>query len=720
MQTEGEENRNNHVEADVHVPDVDPSPKEEFCNVDVKEEPHSDGLPDGWRELQDEATGETYYWNEVTNETSWDRPVTEIPNRSGNRCRPAHAIATFGFGGRLCVMMPQVATSLSGKISPPSSSDRPTMRRGPVVIHRVKDLLPCDNKFSIPSSKCSLTVTPLVKAKEKDVMSFLRQKSESAENLIWSVINIAAQNRGRLKNSDDVIDEGPEAAIVELLLSVEKNGKSSYPNVPSVQSADIDLNEVQEFLIRGDRESAVAEALRKKNYALALIIAGVCDETTYQMAARQFVDDALSAGSPLYTAALLFTKNLRIPPLNELRDARHESSFWCRDSYKGLETNWKQHLAAILNNKREHSLKIILMLGDRLMQLGQCHAAHVCYLAASSPLSNPSKPSTRIALLGCDHNIAMNRALMTPEAVKAFERSEAYEWARRLGNKKTSFSSLQPFKLRYAELLADHGHELLAREYLLSIRICTGIGIITRGKGNPASSFDSSFIQSLRELDDRICGSTGVERSSWNANEESSKGSLFSLGRLSALVRGKEAEEQGTLTPRPENEVDPLLELNTDILPPAKQSQKIEQMMAVVKTGEQPNKPQLQIDAFEAPIGISNVSKQESSIDDATPASAPASLAIGDGTIDQAEDSNFHEQKMPEKSTLAEVVKKDEKKKAPASEPPVSAGLLARLFGRDKDSKVKVADVGEDMKAYYDEVIMNVCPCYDISLSIEL
>jgi hypothetical protein len=49
-------------------------------------------------------------------------------------------------------------------------------------------------------------------------------------------------------------------------------------------------------------------------------------------------------------------------------------------------------------------------------------------------------------------------------------------------------------------------------------------------------------------------------------------------------------------------------------------------------------------------------------------------------------------------------VKKDVKKKAPASEPPVSAGLLARLFGRDKDSKVKVADVGEEMQAYYDEV----------------
>jgi hypothetical protein len=77
---------------------------------------------------------------------------------------------------------------------------------------------------------------------------------------------------------------------------------------------------------------------------------------------------------------------------------------------------------------------------------------------------------------------------------------------------------------------------------LLSIRLCTGIGLDKK-----ALSFDSSFIQLLRELDDRICGSTGAERSSWDINEKSSSGSMFSLGRLSALVRGKETDISGAL-----------------------------------------------------------------------------------------------------------------------------------------------------------------------------
>eukprot|EP00985_Skeletonema_marinoi_P011820 scaffold5613_cov210-Skeletonema_marinoi.AAC.1 len=673
-------------------------------------------IPEGWVATVDETSGNTYYYNEKTNETSWDRPVAEIkpelPSfatpKLAQRCRPAHAIATFGFGGRLCVMMPQVAASLSSTVSQPSSSDHPTMRRGPVVIHRVKDLIPRGHKFSIPSSSDSDTVGPLVKAKEKDVVSFLRQRSASPENLIWNLINIAAQNKGRLKNGDDVVDGGPEEAIVDLLLSAETGKKSSHSNAPSVQSTNSDLNDVQDLLLRGDRDRAVVEALREKNYALALIIATMCDEDIYQMVARKFADDVLSAGSPLYTTALLLTDNLPLPPGHVLRDnPRHGLSFWCEDPYQDLDTNWTQQLATILSNKRGNYTKIIMTLGDRLMQLGHCHAAHVCYLATSLSLNNPSKPSTRMVLLGCDHTVPLNRVLMTPEAVEAFERSEAFEWARRLGNKRTSFSALQPFKLRYAELLADVGHEVLAREYLLSIRSCTGIGIITRSKGNPASSYDSGFVQSLRELDDRICGSTGAERSSWNANEESSKGSLFSLGRLSALVRGKESKEEEVLTPRPESEVDPLLELDTTA-PPATQSRKEEVVPpAVTKPKEEPTKPPEETGALNTSIGISNDAKQASTIDDA-PASAPPSLAIGESMIDRAEDSKRNEEKLSEKlSTPSEPIKKDAKKKAPASEPPASAGLLARLFGRDKN--VKVADQGEEMQAYYDDVSTKVC-----------
>lgn len=134
----------------------------------------------------------------------------------------------------------------------------------------------------------------------------------------------------------------------------------------------------------------------------------------------------------------------------------------------------------------------------------------------------------------------MNRMLMTPQSIQSFERTEAFEWARRRGNRKTHIPSLQPFKLRYAELLADFGHEDLAREYLLSIRSCLGLNKKCDGK---RGSTDIQFIDSLKMLDDRICGSTHAKPSSWESNDEA-KGSLATVGSIVKSVLGKKQQPQ--------------------------------------------------------------------------------------------------------------------------------------------------------------------------------
>jgi hypothetical protein len=38
----------------------------------------SSDLPDGWAACKDESSGDTYYWNQQTNETSWERPVALV------------------------------------------------------------------------------------------------------------------------------------------------------------------------------------------------------------------------------------------------------------------------------------------------------------------------------------------------------------------------------------------------------------------------------------------------------------------------------------------------------------------------------------------------------------------------------------------------------------------------------------------------------------------
>ncbi len=169
---------------------------------------HQTTLPEGWVEVKDQSSGMVYYYNEISGATTWDRPThKEAPNEieplvsskndstfaqpsaytsasANHRPRPAHAIATFGFGGRLCVMMPHVA----------SRDRRTTMRCGRVAIHRLCDLIPRNHEYSILSPATPLT--PLIKSLEDDVLSYLETMSSSPENLLWNVVNIAAQNRG--------------------------------------------------------------------------------------------------------------------------------------------------------------------------------------------------------------------------------------------------------------------------------------------------------------------------------------------------------------------------------------------------------------------------------------------------------------------------------------------------------------------------------------------
>jgi len=103
--------------------------------------------------------------------------------------------------------------------------------------------------------------------------------------------------------------------------------------------------------------------------------------------------------------------------------------------------------------------------------------------------------------------------------------------------------------LRYAELLADFGYEDLAREYLLSIRSCIGLDSDKRkgGKASAAASgnsvYDLEFIESLKRLDDRICGSTGAEPSSWD-NKDDRRGSLAAVGSIVKSVLGKKPKTE--------------------------------------------------------------------------------------------------------------------------------------------------------------------------------
>jgi hypothetical protein len=263
------------------------------------------------------------------------------------------------------------------------------------------------------------------------------------------------------------------------------------------------LESVQNLLLRGKRNEAVKEAISGGDFATALLVASMCGRETYQNAAKQYAEQVFFSGSPLHTVALLFAGELQAPITGV------PSSHWGGDSSELIHT-WKRHLAAIISNRTVGWDRIVLSLGDRLKECDEVQAAHFCYMVSGAALANPVHKDSRMALLGCDHTDPKNCALMTDDAIVAYERTESYEWAKRRGNADAAIESFQPFKLVYAMLLADLGYEDTAELLCHSIRQCSNFEL-TELVEKPAyhnvlDLFDdrNSLACALSELEDRL------------------------------------------------------------------------------------------------------------------------------------------------------------------------------------------------------------------------
>ncbi len=296
--------------------------------------------------------------------------------------------------------------------------------------------------------------------------------------------------------------------------------------------------------MRGKREDAVKCALTGKHYALALLIASVCDHSTYHAVARCYVDKALAAGSPLHTVAALFANQMESADMNTNCTI---SNFW-KDSSQNLSETWRHHLASILSNQTQGWKKIVVALGDKLLRTDKCHAAHFCYLVAGCPVTSETDPSSRLVLLGCDHRLAMHQALVTNESIEAYKRTEALEWAKRKGNPNAVISALQTFKLKYATILADYGLESTSKEYTDSIRKCTGISNTVNA--DSSLPYPSKFAEDLTILEDRLCLSMGIKN---ERPEKKSKVLTLPWGLSKIVGSGKSSAEPA---PQPAPEID--------------------------------------------------------------------------------------------------------------------------------------------------------------------
>ena len=546
---------------------------------------NSNVIPPGWKELVDSNTGQLYFYNETTGVSAWDVPVQETDPTLCNELsgelivdrehsynavdslnkardsapldrhvrsrqneavhfdhlkhsvgRPVSAAASFCFGGRLAQLQP-------------TRQDRSRM----LIVRRIHRIVPEESIASIEHNKQDRGIHgPFVYAEEESVLSYVQSKSSTFEDLLWCLISTAAGSSGKLRSMAGVSDSNsPEASIIRLLLQNSGTAKCGELSEQNSFSSDTvsNLYAVEELLLHGKKEEAVEKSLSIGNFALALIIARCCGHEVYARAVQSFADTALPEGMSLRTISLLLSGQLHASGLGLNLPWQHVSKHVLRDI-------WKNHLAAILSNRTEEWSQLAVSIGDKLAEHDEITAAHFCYMVGGSSVGSISSKS-KMVLLGCDFS-PWDMVLASDESMHAFNRTEAYEWAKRRGNAQATIQSLQPLKIVYATLLADYGFVDTARHYVASIFDCMNIN---RDEFVPATSHPGPLSLSvllsnqhgikdfLVDLDQRLNGTIPINVHT-NIDERSSSENDLNLSFVTAKTNYHDALDTNESTER--------------------------------------------------------------------------------------------------------------------------------------------------------------------------
>jgi hypothetical protein len=187
---------------------------------------------------------------------------------------------------------------------------------------------------------------------------------------LWQLIQFAAASKGRLRSHTGSSDpSSPEAAICDFLLShSDLNVGAPFKGVVAPTDAAAvatSMNDVQNFLLKGQREKALEAAVAAREWPMALLIASVCDRAKYAEVVKSYVDETLHQGSPLHTLSLIFSGQSGVGMV-------------------GGEGSWMANLAGIITNRTNGWDVIVRDLGDKLAAGGDLVAAHFCMMVAGA------------------------------------------------------------------------------------------------------------------------------------------------------------------------------------------------------------------------------------------------------------------------------------------------------------------------------------------------
>ncbi|KAH7435616.1 hypothetical protein KP509_06G071900 [Ceratopteris richardii] len=415
---------------------------------------------------------------------SYNTPIKEVAAAYSPDGRPSHALAVFGFGGKLVTM----------KASQSGICEHLVLHDLNHLIARGEQCGYSDALYFSALDRQGLS-GPLCGSTSKDVLKWVDEQIENCGKednqrtnskglwVLWGVLKIACLHYGKLRSVGgsarvtSQMEDGPEVALGRLLATAKSHfqwnqglvpSMDVLPSLPAGAQLQEAVEEVRNFLMDGRKKEALQFAQQGQLWGLALVLASQLGEQAYADTILQMAQQQFQPGSPMRTLLLLFSgqaselfKVQSFSLSNGAYGSLSSTPYNAQDSAGGMLRDWLGNLSIIAANPTKGDEQVLKHLGDSLWKdQDEVAGAHTCYLVADTSFELFSKEA-RLCLIGADH-FKYQRTFATPQAI---QRTELYEYAKTLGNPQYVLVPFQPFKLLYAHMLAEAGRISEASRY---------------------------------------------------------------------------------------------------------------------------------------------------------------------------------------------------------------------------------------------------------------
>ncbi|KAM5345028.1 hypothetical protein ACJ41O_010890 [Fusarium nematophilum] len=412
-------------------------------------------------------------------------------------------IISWGVGGTIVTSFPKSVPRYGMNQTAPMIVRTP----GEVKVQNVKDIEPLQDhlaKFPGPlrgKSKKKETLAWLnagieVIEKELPDVSFhsqlsLEAKRSSERLLLWKILRIFIEHDGALEDNPaaekavrSVLSPGTitPTADDDALFPAAGNFGAVMASMTSMQAdgADVStMDQIRQYLLKGDREQAVWALVDKRLWGHAMLISHTVDGDLYKRVAQEFVRKEINypghANESMAALYKILSGNYddcvdELVPVHARAGLQLVStdagSGPTKDTLDGLD-KWRETLSLVLSNRSVDDIKGLNALGSLLSSYGRAEAAHICFIFArhSSIFGGLDDPNANFVLLGADHRQQSDQFAKETEALQL---SEVYEYGLSLAGGALAAAGtphLAAYKLQHAMVLAEYGHRDKALQY---------------------------------------------------------------------------------------------------------------------------------------------------------------------------------------------------------------------------------------------------------------